>query len=241
MNIIIDIGNSRIKIAVFNGRELIHNEIFTSKMFIENTITVIEKYQCKNAIISSVGSLKKSDLKVLNSKINLIKLNSDTKIPFKNNYATPKTLGVDRIALVSSAVSSFPDKNVLIIDAGTCITYDFIDMEGCYFGGAIAPGILMRYKALNNFTKKLPLLEPSNSYNLIGNSTETCIHSGVILGVINEIDSAVNQYKEKIEDLTVVLTGGDVNFLANKLKNSIFANPNFLLEGLNTILTYNLN
>ena len=240
MNIIIDIGNSRIKIAVFNGRELIHNEIFTSKMFIENTITVIEKYQCKNAIISSVGSLKKSDLKVLNSKINLIKLNSDTKIPFKNNYATPKTLGVDRIALVSSAVSSFPDKNVLIIDAGTCITYDFIDMEGCYFGGAIAPGILMRYKALNNFTKKLPLLEPSNSYNLIGNSTETCIHSGVILGVINEIDSAVNQYKEKIEDLTVVLTGGDVNFLANKLKNSIFANPNFLLVGLNSILTYNL-
>jgi len=241
MNIIIDIGNSRIKIAVFNGRELIHNEIFTSKMFIENTITIIEKYQCENAIISSVGSLKKSDLKVLNSKINLIKLNSDTKIPFKNNYATPKTLGVDRIALVSSAVSSFPDKNVLIIDAGTCITYDFIDMEGCYYGGAIAPGILMRYKALNNFTKKLPLLELSNSYNLIGNSTETCIHSGVILGVINEIDSAVNQYKEKIEDLTVVLTGGDLNFLANKLKNSIFANPNFLLEGLNTILTYNLN
>jgi len=98
----------------------------------------------------------------------------------------------------------------------------------------------MRYKALNNFTKKLPLLELSNSYNLIGNSTETCIHSGVILGVINEIDSAVNQYKEKIEDLTVVLTGGDLNFLANKLKNSIFANPNFLLEGLNTILTYNI-
>ena len=120
------------------------------------------------------------------------------------------------------------------------VTYDFIDMEGCYYGGAIAPGILMRYKALNNFTKKLPLLEPSNSYNLIGNSTETCIHSGVILGVINEIDSAVNQYKEKIEDLTVVLTGGDVNFLSNRLKNGIFANPNFLLEGLNTILTYNL-
>jgi len=241
MNIIIDIGNSRIKIAVFNGRELIHNEIFTSEMFIENTITIIEKYQCKNAIISSVGSLKKSDLKVLNSKINLIELNSDTKIPFKNNYATPKTLGVDRIALVSSAVSSFPNKNVLIIDAGTCITYDFIDRDGCYLGGAITPGILMRYKALNNFTKKLPLLEPSNSYSLIGNSTESCIHSGVILGVINEIDSAINQYKEKIEDLTVVLTGGDVNFLANKLKNSIFANPNFLLEGLNTILTYNLN
>lgn len=241
MNLIIDIGNSRIKIAVFNGIELIHNEIFTSEFFVKSTIKIIEKYNCENAIISSVGTLKKSDLQVLDSKINLIKLNSNTKIPFKNNYATPKTLGVDRIALVSSGVSSFPDKNVLIVDAGTCITYDFINREGCYLGGAIAPGIAMRYKSLNNFTEKLPLLEPSNSYSLIGNSTEACIHSGVILGVINEIDSAIGQYKEKFEDLTVVLTGGDVNFLSNKLKNSIFANPNFLLHGLNTILTYNLN
>lgn len=241
MNLIIDIGNSRIKIAVFSGVELIHNEIFTSDFFVKNTIKIIEKYDCNNAIISSVGTLKKSDLQELDSKINLIKLNSDTKIPFKNNYATPKTLGVDRIALVSSAVSSFPDKNVLIVDAGTCITYDFINKEGCYYGGAIAPGIVMRYKSLNSFTEKLPLLNPSNSYSLIGNSTEACIHSGVILGVVNEIDSAIFQYKEKFEDLTVVLTGGDVNFLSNKLKNSIFANPNFLLQGLNTILTYNLN
>ena len=240
MNLIIDIGNTRIKNAVFDGGELIHNEIFTDKNFLKGTLKIIEKYQCKNAIISSVGAVKKNDLTQLKSEINLFVLNSETKVPFENKYSTPKTLGVDRIALVSSAVSNFPKKNVLIIDAGTCITYDFVNSEGCYFGGAISPGISMRYRALNKFTEKLPLLEPSINYNLIGDSTETSMHSGVIFGVINEIDSAVLQYKEKNEDLTVVLTGGDVNFLANKLKNGIFANPNFLLKGLNTILTYNL-
>jgi type III pantothenate kinase len=241
MNLIIDAGNTRVKIAVYNNSELIHNEIFTHNNFVNDALKVVEKHNCVNAIISSVGAVKKSDLIQLKAKISLIELNSETKIPFKNCYATPKTLGVDRIALISSAVSQYQHKNVLVIDAGTCITYDFVDSEGNYFGGAISPGILMRYKALNYFTNKLPLLEIEKDYNLIGNSTETCIHSGVILGVINEIDSSINLYKEKKEDLTVVLTGGDVNFLANKLKNSIFANPNFLLEGLNTILTYNLN
>jgi len=240
MNLIIDVGNSRIKIAVFSSGELIHNEIITKKNFLNSTLKIIENYKCKHAIISSVGAVKKNDLIQLKSEIHLLVLNSETKTPFKNNYSTPKTLGVDRIALVSSAVSNFPNKNVLIIDAGTCITYDFVNNEGCYFGGAISPGISMRYKALHDFTEKLPLLESSNDYNLIGKSSEESIHSGVIFGVINEIDSAIDQYKEKNTDLTVVLTGGDVNFLANKLKNGIFANPNFLLKGLNKILTYNL-
>ncbi|MFA5300654.1 MAG: type III pantothenate kinase, partial [Lutibacter sp.] len=174
------------------------------------------------------------------TEINLIELDYNTKVPFLNNYATPKTLGVDRIALVSSAFSNYPNKNVLIIDAGTCITYDFINHEGNYYGGAISPGIEMRYKALHVFTEKLPLLRPELMYQLVGDSTETSIHSGILNGVIGEIDSIVEKYRKKNTDLTVVLTGGDVNFLSNRLKNSIFANPNFLLEGLNTILTYNL-
>ncbi|NQV77435.1 MAG: type III pantothenate kinase [Lutibacter sp.] len=240
MNLIIDVGNTRIKIAVFNNGKLIHNESVTKNVLVNRTIELIKKYECINAIISSVGSLEKHQIDKLRTQINLIELNFSTKIPFKNNYLTPKTLGVDRIALVSSAISKFPNQNVLIIDAGTCITYDFIDSNGCYFGGAISPGINMRYKALNTFTNKLPLLEPKYINQLIGDSTETCIHLGVINGVINEIDSFINQYRKKNKDLTVVLTGGDTNFLANRLKNSIFANPNFLLEGLNTILTYNL-
>lgn len=240
MNLIIDVGNTRVKMAVYNNSELIHNEIFTHENIVSNALSVAEKYKCINAIISFVGVVKKSEIIELKSNINLIILNSDTKIPFKNNYASPKTLGVDRIALVSSAVKNFPTHNVLIIDAGTCITYDFVNSKSEYFGGGISPGIRMRYKALNVFTEKLPFLEPKLPESLVGNSTVNSIHSGIINGVINEIDGTINQYKEKNQDLTVVLTGGDVKFLADRLKNSIFANPNFLLDGLNRILTYNL-
>jgi len=240
MNLIVDIGNTRIKAAVFNCGELVYNEVIIKENFVKSILEIIKKYNCKNAILSSVGFLKKNEISKINSKIKLILLNSSTKIPFLNNYSTPKTLGVDRIALVASAVSKFPNKNVLIIDAGTCITYDFVNSENCYLGGAISPGIKMRYKSLNTFTLKLPHLTPQIPDAFIGDSTENGIHSGIINGVINEINGTINQYKQKNEDLTVVLTGGDVNFLANKLKNGIFANPNFLLEGLNTILTYNL-
>ena len=240
MNLIIDIGNSRIKIAVFKKSELIHTEIFTLHLFLERVLKTIENYDCKNAIISSVINLNFSDIALLKSEINLIQLNSETKIPFKNNYGTPKTLGVDRIALVAAAVKQFPSKNVLVIDAGTCITFDFVTHQAIYLGGAISPGILMRYKALHKFTNKLPLLVPIYPDTIVGNSTESSMHSGVVFGVISEIDSAIDLYREKNKDLTIVLTGGDVNFLSNRLKNSIFANPNFLLEGLNTILTYNL-
>ncbi len=240
MNLVIDVGNTKIKLAVFNNSKLIHNESITIENFMTIALELIKKYECTNAIISSVASVKKSQINKLRTKINLIELSFFTKVPFKNEYSTPKTLGVDRIALVSSAISKFPNKNVLIIDAGTCITYDFVDFKGSYFGGAISPGINMRYKALNAFTNKLPLLEPEYMNQLIGDSTEKCIHLGVINGVISEIDSFINQYREKNKDLTVVLTGGDTNFLANRLKNSIFANPFFLLEGLNRILKYNL-
>lgn len=241
MNLIIDVGNTRIKTAVFDDSKLIHNESITKESFVPEAIKIVKKFKCTNVIISSVGSLNKSQIAELAAEINLIALDYNTKVPFVNQYATPKTLGVDRIALVSSAVVTYPNKNVLIIDAGSCITYDFVNNEGNYLGGSISPGLQMRYKALHVFTEKLPLLEPSEIVELVGNSTESSIHSGVINGIINEIDGIINQYRKKNADLTVVLTGGDVNFLSNKLKNGIFANPNFLLEGLNTILTYNIS
>ena len=241
MNLIIDVGNTKIKTAVFEDSKLIHNESITKESFVSDAKAIIKKYECINAIISSVGSVNKSQMAELRAVINLIELDSDSKVPFVNMYGTPKTLGADRIALVSSAIASYPKKNVLIIDAGTCITYDFVNYEGNYYGGAISPGLQMRYKALHIFTEKLPLLEPSEIVELVGNSTEKSIHSGVINGVIDEIDGIINQYRKKNADLTVVLTGGDLNFLSNKLKNGIFANPNFLLEGLNTILTYNIS
>ena len=241
MNLIIDVGNTRVKLAIFKADNLIHSEATTKDLLVKSALFLIQKYNCKNGIISTVASLKKSDVEELSKIINLIKLNSETKIPFKNNYSTPKTLGTDRIALVSAAVFNYKNSNVLVIDAGTCITYDFISENMEYGGGSISPGIEMRYKALNHFTTKLPLLKISESNKLIGNTTSESIHSGVINGVICEIDGIIDAYKKNNKTLTVVLTGGDMNFLAIRLKNSIFANPNFLLEGLYTILTYNLN
>ncbi|PHQ57260.1 MAG: pantothenate kinase [Lutibacter sp.] len=240
MNLVVDIGNTRIKIAVFKNGKLIHNETINTKSLLIEARELIKKFECTNAIISSVGSVKKSEIDKLRAEIKLIELNFKTKVPFKSRYSTPKTLGVDRIALISSAISKFPKKNVLIIDAGTCITYDFLDSKGYYFGGSISPGINMRYKSLNTFTEKLPLLAPIYTSQLIGETTEGSIHSGVINGVISEIDSFIDKYRKINKDLTVVLTGGDTNFLTNKLKNGIFANPFFLLEGLNDILNHNL-
>ena len=127
----------------------------------------------------------------------------------------------------------------MIIDCGSCITYDFINSANEYLGGAISPGIRLRYETLHNLTANLPLLEKKKPKNLIGNSTESSIHSGVINGILIEIDGIVNKYKTKYPDLTVILTGGDSKFLSKRLKSSIFANSNFLLEGLNHILEYN--
>lgn len=240
MHLIIDAGNTRIKLAVFNKEELIHNEIITYLELENKALLLIENYKISQGIISSVGDVKKSIISKIKNKIKLLTLNSDTKIPFKNNYSTPKTLGVDRIALIAAAIANYPRKNVLVIDAGTCITYDFVDKNKQYLGGAISPGLNMRYKSLNYYTEKLPKLTIKYPKKLIGDSTEECIHVGVSMAVINEIDSFINLYKEKNQNLTVVLTGGDINFLSNNLKNSIFANPNFLLLGLNSILTYNI-
>ena len=192
------------------------------------------------AIVSSVGKLKPSHLSVLENEIDVIELSHDLKLPFENLYATPKTLGVDRIALVSASVEQFPDRNVLIIDAGTCITYDFINTKNEYLGGAISPGNPIAISgSLNNLTANLPLLDTEMPQDILGDSTQNSIHSGVVFGVLKEMDGIIDEYHRKYSDLTVILTGGDTKFLSNQLKNSIFANSNFLLEGLNFILEYN--
>ena len=162
-----------------------------------------------------------------------------TKIPFKNSYATPKTLGMDRVALATAAFYQNSGANTLVIDAGTCITYDMMNDYGEYLGGAISPGLRMRYSALHEYTAKLTLLEPQDILDIIGNSTNASIHSGVLNGICREIDGVIGQYQSRFEDLTVILTGGDAQILSKRLKNTIFANSNFLLEGLNYLLEYN--
>lgn len=240
MNLIIDVGNTNVKMAIYEKSSLLRllrcNVDEVNVAFLE----LRKRYKNINkAIISSVGKLNETHFSFLNDIDVCVYLNHKTKLPFKNCYKTPKTLGVDRIALVCASVEQFSKSNVLIVDAGTCITYDFINTNNEYLGGAISPGINTRYKSLNNLTANLPLLKPKSPENIIGNSTNNAIHSGVIFGVLNEIDGTIQAYKKKYEDLTVILTGGDSKFLSKQLKNSIFANSNFLLEGLNYILEFN--
>ncbi len=239
MNLVIDVGNTCVKVALFERDTLYFDFLFEKKELIKELKKIQKKHKIAKAIISSVATIPKKSIEKLQLMFNLTELDSNTNIPFYNRYATPKTLGVDRIALVSAAVTKFPNKNVLVIDAGTCITYDFVTDKQEYLGGAIAPGLKMRYKSLHDFTANLPLLNPKHSEKLIGNTTKVSIHSGVVNGVLCEIDGIIAQYKRENKNLTIVLTGGDTYFLLERLKSSIFANPNFLLEGLNEILIYN--
>ncbi|WP_299250851.1 type III pantothenate kinase [uncultured Lacinutrix sp.] len=240
MNLIIDVGNTYIKLAVFKKNKLINKKSVETKDCVNQIKKLQKEYkQLKAAIVSSVGRLDVDTLDFLKKEFELQILSSKSKLPFKNLYSTPNTLGIDRIALVCASVEQFPDNNVLIIDAGTCITFDFINANNEYLGGAISPGIRMRYKAMHNQTANLPLLETEVPKHFIGDATATSMHSGVINGVFNEIDGCISQYKTEYQDLTVILTGGDTKMLSKQLKSSIFANSNFLLEGLNFILQYN--
>lgn len=239
MNLIIDIGNTQVKAAVFKQDALLKLVVFDKKRILSEVKKILKNFSISSAILSSVAIISQKKLEKLQSFVPIIFISATTKVPFINNYETPKTLGIDRIGLASAAVKLFPQKNVLVIDAGTCITYDFITKKSEYLGGAIAPGIKMRYTSLHTFTANLPDLPLNSPKNFIGKTTTECINSGVVNGVFNEIEGVIHQYKEEFKDLTVVLTGGDTNFLAKQLKSSIFAHRNFLLYGLNEILTLN--
>ena len=240
MNLVVDVGNTFLKIAVFEDNKIIHHATVSTEDFDDALHEVSTKFESiEYGIISNVGNLSKASQELLTNQYKIHLLTQNSKVPFKNKYATPKTLGVDRIALVCAAVNKFPDKNALIIDAGSCITYDFITHQKEYLGGAISPGLQMRFKSLHHFTANLPLLEKNASESYIGNTTTESILSGVQNGIIYEIEGVIRKYSENFKDLTVILTGGDMHFLSKRLKNTIFANSKFILEGLNCILEDN--
>ncbi|MGJ8664811.1 MAG: type III pantothenate kinase [Patiriisocius sp.] len=242
MYLIVDVGNTLNKLAVFDGGMLVHKKVLGKEEFLDAVNDVSATYPAIDyCMISSVGKLSEETIKALNTLYKVRVLTHESKIPFINLYETPTTLGVDRIALVAAAAVQFPEKSTLVIDAGSAITYDFLTNENKYLGGAIAPGIAMRYKALHHFTANLPLLEKIEDFTLIGNSTNRAMHSGVLEGVLFEMDGVIDAYKKEYPDLTIILTGGDTDFLRDRLKNDIFANSNFLLEGLNHILEHNID
>ncbi|TDR20927.1 type III pantothenate kinase [Flavobacterium cheniae] len=239
MLLTIDVGNSRIKVAVFEHNKQVDFFIFETNEALKNFENIFQKYpNLQKIILSSVGKLDEEVVNFIKCKFQTEIIDHKSKFPFTNLYATPETLGIDRMVLAAGATLIYPNQNKLIIDAGTCITYDFVNAENQYLGGAISPGIKIRYKSLNNYTSKLPLLTLSEDFEIIGNSTKSAIHSGVINGVIFEIEGFISQYSLKNQDLTIILTGGDAEFLAKRLKSTIFANSNFLLESLNLLSLY---
>ncbi len=204
---------------------------------------LIEKYGSPfSAIFSSVNNNVDADMEELRQAgiTHIITLRSGLKMPIKIHYKTPETLGNDRIANMCGAWSLFPGKNVLVADAGTCIKYDLLTRAGDYFGGAISPGLKMRYQALSRFTARLPNLKPRTDFpELIGISTEGSIRSGVENGMLAEMEGILSQYRNNYPDLSVIVTGGDHERFAGKLKSPIFVAPNLTINGLKVILDNN--
>jgi type III pantothenate kinase len=239
LNLIVDIGNTYLKIALFEKNNLIEKFFFHHNYF-DNIKNILSKNPVKNSIISNVSEINDELISFLNENTRLVLLKDILKFPFKNTYSSKETLGQDRIALVSSASYQFSDENVLIIDAGTCITYDFKNHNNEYMGGGISPGIKMRFKSLNLFTSKLPLIDVFDDFDLIGNNTKKSLASGVVNGTIMEINGIIQQYHDKFENIRIILTGGDSKFLLKRIKNTIFADQNFLIKGLNYLLEANI-
>lgn len=241
MKLIIDLGNTSQKYYIYKRKEL--TEYFL-KQDSKDSLSLKELISAhgpfSSAIISSVIDTEPAFINTLKQTCRVIIFNSETPIPIGNDYATPATLGSDRLAAAVAGYTLFPNHPVLVIDAGTCIKYDIV-AEGNYKGGIIAPGILMQAKALHTFTDKLPLITPEsgNEIPLTGVDTYGSLLSGIINTTIASMQGIINRYKELYPDLKIVLSGGDRNYFDKMLKNSIFAHPNIVAAGLNEILDFN--
>lgn len=238
MNLVIDLGNTRTKAALFHGQQLKEKFIFTVEA---ELLHFLQQNEVEHVLISSVSRPAGELLPSIKASGKKIILQAGLPVPVSNNYATPHTLGVDRLAAACGAFAEYPYKNCLVIDAGTCINYEFIDAQGTYQGGAISPGISMRFEAMHKFTARLPLVHVDKEIPLIGDSTETCMQSGVLHGTLAEADGIIDQYMKIYPELVVILCGGDASLFENRLKHRIFVAPDLILKGLNSILLYNVS
>ena len=239
MNLIVDIGNTRVKVAVFDVETLVYNQIYDSVLKRENIEYISARYPIDRAIVSQVGPLM--DYDSLFADISYKILSADFKLPIQNLYKTPATLGSDRLAAAVGAVALYPNQNNLVIDMGTCITLDFVSSHNEYLGGAIMPGISMKFKALHTFTDKLPLLTFDNGdeVDIVGDDTRSSIFTGIINGTTMELEGFVERYVEKFGKMNIIFTGGDAIYFEKRVKFPNFVNSNLLLVGLNKILNTN--
>nr|WP_315145347.1 type III pantothenate kinase [uncultured Flavobacterium sp.] len=241
MILAIDVGNTRIKAAVFEDNTLLEHFVFLKTELEKSIQNILEKYKnISDLVVASVSDVEKQAFIRFDTALNVHFISHSDAFPFVNCYETPQTLGIDRMVLAAGATLQYPKQNRLVIDAGTCVTFDFIDENDNYLGGAIAPGLRLRYESLHNFTAKLPLLTLEKPKHFIGKSTSESIHSGVVNGLVFEIDGYIEEIKGQYSKFIIILTGGDTVFLAKRLKNTIFANSNFLLESLNQTFQYKI-
>jgi type III pantothenate kinase len=238
MNVVVDSGNTYSKVGWFDNGQLIR---YTTRLNFDEMITAVRQDLPENVLFSSVSYSIADFEKALGTQLNTFNLSPETPLPIKKDYDTPQTLGADRIAASVGANFLFPGEDLVVIDMGTCITYDLIDKNATFQGGLISPGVKMRFNAMHSFTKRLPLVEPETDPVLIGKSTRSAMQSGVMNGVLAEIQGIIERYRHKSPDLRVLLCGGDAAFFESSLKPPIFAVPELVLIGLNRILTYNVS
>ena len=239
MNLVIDVGNSHAKAGLFeHGRLLFFYETESQKELVK--FTDEKRPDC--VLICSVVKPPEVLRDLLsNYTRKALMLDYKLPLPLHNRYESPETLGMDRVAAVAGAKALFPEQNCLVIDAGTCIKYDFIDKNGNFWGGMIAPGLQMRFQAMHKFTAKLPLLQPAAiPVELVGRTTQQSMQSGVLNGMTAEIEGIILKYKEKVPDLQIVMCGGDAPVFENQIKQPIFAAPRLVLAGLDSILQHNV-
>ncbi|MCX6270982.1 MAG: type III pantothenate kinase [Bacteroidetes bacterium] len=237
---VIDVGNTLMKAALFRGVEAERTWVWEGDKY-DSLLAVAEEMKpYAGLILSTVRELPEEVWEKIRTLGFFMELDEKTPLPIKNLYDTPATLGKDRLAAAVGGHRLYLGENVLIINAGTCITYDVVTSAGEYIGGSISPGLRMRLKALHTFTGRLPLLSPEPGYSFPGRNTRDSILSGALQGAIEEVKGMINRYRQSFPDIKVLLSGGDISFFENPLKSGIFVVPNIVLIGLNEILDYNV-
>ncbi len=238
MNMVIDAGNTRTKVGIFEGASLKQNEVFAD---VGAAKGFLGEFQVNHLLISSVTRAGSELGGIVNTLGRTFHLTPSLPLPIQNSYATPATLGADRLAAACGAWQMFPKEAILVIDCGTCINYECIDAHGHYLGGAISPGVRMRFRAMNQQTDGLPLGEAVKDAPLTGNTTIGCLQTGVMNGVEEEIKGISSRYRQGYPGIRVILTGGDAHFFEKGMKPPIFVAPELILMGLNSILLHNVN
>lgn len=241
VNLCIDWGNTRVKAAIFNDAGVAEKQSFAPAEAAAGIEGLISRHTPSKGILCAVSGKTEDVAQTLRENLkHFIKLDSHTSLPIINAYSSPDTLGSDRLAMAVAAQGLYPNSNCLVISAGTCITYNFIQKNGTFRGGAISPGLHMRLKAMHHFTSRLPEVPLEGETLLLGYDTETAMRSGAVYGMAAEIDGMVTDFERQYPDFNAILTGGDAAFFGSKLKSKIFADPDLLLKGLNLIVKHNV-